>query len=360
MNIRHGGDIYKYERDLIDFSSNINPLGPPQALEKVFNSDWQQITRYPDREYRRLREMLAEKHDIEPEGVVVGNGAIELIYLVGRLLADSSAVIPEPTFSEYAHVLDINEGRIERVLRDPGKGFRLPLKSLRRKLNRTAAVFLCRPNNPAGELIPRQKLDRELPRDRLIISDESFLDFLPEDEEETLTEWLPEHDRLVVLRSATKFYALPGLRLGYALTTPELAARMRRHQITWSVNALACAAGRIIYGQKSQGDFQKRSQRWLAREQEYLRSRLEQITHFELFPGRANFLLLKIRHEQFTAKKLNERMRQRGLLIREADSFSGLDESYFRVAVKSRQANDKLIAALTSAVGESENGGEYS
>ncbi len=346
MSVRHGGDIYSFERDLIDFSSNINPLGPPAAVKKCLEGAEDNIVRYPDREYRKLKEALAKKHGVKPEQILPGNGAAELIYLLGRLFRGKKAVIPIPTFSEYAHVLKINDGLPIPVERRESENFIPPLRTAAEKLRKADGIFLCRPNNPAGELLSQKELDELLPREEsLIISDESFLDFMPCAEKKSLISRMGEHKNLAVLRSATKFYALPGLRLGYLVARKELITELEKCQPPWSVNSIACCVGRKIYDQE---DFQIKTKKWLRKEAAFLEDSLGSITGLKIYSSRANFILARL--VSGSASILRQRMAKKGLLIRDAASFSGLDHRYFRVAVKDRHQNQMLVDALKETV----------
>ncbi len=346
MSVKHGGDIYQYNKEVIDFSSNINPLGPPKALKELFTSDLEHITRYPDRSYKKLRQAIAGFHEVSPEQIMVGNGAAEIIYILGQLFSDKKAVVPEPTFSEYSHVLEINGGTPITVHRKPSQGFPLPQEKLAANLSRASGVFLCRPNNPAGKMSKLEELTQILPADKLIISDESFLDFVPEGEDKSLLSRFSQWQNLIVLRSATKFFALPGLRLGYAVASRSIIEKLEAHQPPWSVNSLACRAGRIMYEQEN---FRSRTLNWVQKERNFLQSKLDKLEAFTLFPGEANFFLLKIDNQAFTSAELKQEIIKHDILIRDAASFTGLDSYYFRVAVKTREKNEKLLSALATA-----------
>lgn len=342
MNVEHGGNIYEYEKELIDFSSNINPLGPPAEVQKVLDGGCKDIERYPDRDYSRLHQKLADHHDVSRDMILPGNGAAEIIYLLGKLLEKSRVLIPVPTFSEYAHVVRINEGVPVFLKRPHSAGLSPPLASLK-KYEDIDAIFLCRPNNPGGSLQPRSDLEEVLEMGALIIADESFLDFLPREEEETLIEHLPRRDNLIVLRSSTKFYALPGLRLGYALASPAIIEKLSAHQPPWSINALAAEVGRRL---PELAGFRHSTHTWLQKERDYLEKNLEKMGWLELYPGEANFILLGLKEKKFTAAELKEEMVEEGILIRDCASFRGLDEYHFRLAVKGRNDNKKLLSAL--------------
>ncbi len=346
MNVKHGGNIYQYEKNVIDFSSNINPLGPPAAITELFSKDWEHITRYPERSYGKLRRAIAKQQEVNPEQVLVGNGAAEIIYLLGRLFFGQKAIVPEPTFSEYSHVLKVNNSSPLVIKRKPGQNFQLPLSKIAGSLPQAAGIFLCRPNNPAGRICNLQELSRLLSPDKIIISDESFLDFVPGGEEKSLLQQLDQLPNLIVLRSSTKFYALPGLRLGYAVASAEIIEKLSQFQPPWSLNSLACRAGRIMYEQK---DFRGRTLRWLQKERQFLQENLAELDDFTLFPGEANFFLLRIEASDITAGHLQQELIEHDILIRDASSFTGLNQSYFRIAVKTRSQNKKLLSALQAA-----------
>ena len=249
----HGGNVYRAAQELrlpveriLDFSASINPLGPPAVARRAIRSALKQITHYPDPDCRQLRQALAQQCGVDPGMILVGNGSTELIHLLPRALAIKSALIIGPTFEEYARALQDAGSTVRYVQARREERFRPPvtevLRALSAKRPRFDAVFVCNPNNPTGQVITRPMM-RELAevierRQRWLIVDEAFIDYC---QNQSVVSLLSAHPRIVVLRSLTKFYAMPGLRVGYLLGASKVVDQMKDRQPPWSVNSLAQA-----------------------------------------------------------------------------------------------------------------------
>ncbi len=259
----HGGNLRELARmagmpprDLLDFSASINPLGPPEWLRAVVSANLSDVAHYPDPECLQLVEAISACYGVAPERVVVGNGSAEIIAALPRVLGVAGAVIPVPTYSDYATAAREAGLAVRTVALDEERDFVLDVDGLAAALEGDEVVFVGRPNNPTGTLYPRDglvSLAREHPRSWLVV-DEAFVGFVTDEPASTsagsaeagsaddglLGVDLPN---LVVLRSLTKLYAIPGLRLGFAVAPPDMAAALRRAMTPWSVNALAQAVG---------------------------------------------------------------------------------------------------------------------
>ena len=247
----HGGNVYKVARErripvdrIVDFSASINPLGPPAAGLRAIRSALKQIVHYPDPDCWQLRQELAQQCGVDPDMILVGNGSTELIHLLPRALAIKSALIIGPTFEEYARALMDAGSSVQYVHARREERFRPPLKEVLRQLSakrsRFDAVFLCNPNNPTGQVMNRpavcelaEVVDRQ---QGWLIVDEAFIDYC---QEQSVVSMLKEHPRMMVLRSLTKFYAMPGLRIGYLVGASKVVDRLKDRQPPWSVNSLA-------------------------------------------------------------------------------------------------------------------------
>lgn len=326
--------------DLLDLSANINPLGPPaSALDAARRAVDNETGCYPDPDYPQLRAALADYLGVPRESVLPTNGGSEGIFLAARLAAEEAgsnrrALVIEPTFSEYAaaaHTAGLKP--IRRVARRSEKGFRLELDVLR-DLDGFEAVFLCNPNNPIGDTLPRDEILRIAARvggsGATLIVDEAFADFAPEASVADMA-----GGRLLVVRSFTKFFAVPGLRLG-ALVASD-AERARIFQPSWSVNAIAAAAGAAAAVDRG---FAERSRIESARERERLLGCLRRLPGLEPFPSKVNFLLVR------GPEGIVERLAQRKVLVRGCEPFAGLGPEYFRIAVRSRAESERLLSVL--------------
>lgn len=335
-------------QDFLDFSANINPLGPSPAVLEAIKANLWRIAHYPDPDCRELKEALADHLGVNPQCILVGNGASELIYLLAKLLPRERAIIPVPTFSEYARAVDNAGGEVKYVFMQPALGFSLPLEEIKRELLKGAkSLFLCNPNNPTGTLYSRGELEELLlfaeKQGAYVIVDEAFMDFVLNPEGYTLLPLAGRHPWLILLYSLTKILAIPGLRLGVLVGPPELVKELSRVKIPWSVNALAQVAG--VAGIRDKEYF-KVTRATVAREREFLFRELSLVPELHPFPGAANFLLVEAKSSCLSTAELVRRLGQRGVLVRHCANFIGLAEGYFRLAVKSREENLRFLETL--------------
>jgi threonine-phosphate decarboxylase len=322
--------------ELLDFSQNINPLGAPNdALEAARRALYEDSSRYPDLEYTGLREALAAYLGVGAEMVVPTNGGAEALFLAARAAGTGGkALVLEPTFSEYAAAAAASgKEPVRRVARRREVDFEWDSTPLG-DLEGVTVVFLCNPNNPTGDLLDRgavlEVADRVVESGAVLVVDEAFADFVPEI---SITDMV---DRgLWVARSFTKFFAIPGLRLGCLVC--DDAGRVQTLQPSWPVNSVAAAAG--IAAVEDRG-FAEASRAEVARLREDLFGALDALPDLHPFPGAANFLLVR------GPDGLPERLARRGVLVRGCGPFYGLGPEFFRVAVRSAEENGRLVAAI--------------
>ena len=322
--------------DLLDFSQNINPLGAPEGVLRAAQCAlYEESGRYPDPDYPQLRGALAAYLGVPPEKVVPTNGGAEALFLAAlSARTEGEALVLEPTFSEYAAAARVaGLEPVHRLARRPGDGYRLDPATLE-DLDGVALVFLCNPNNPTGDALTREEVlevaDRVRERGASLVVDEAFADFVPG--VSVAAEVGPD---LCVARSFTKFFAIPGLRLGCLVC--EDPAHVRSLQPSWSVNAVAAAAGIAAVQDR---DFVETSVSEVARLRAELFGALGALRGLTPFPGTANFLLV---HGPLG---LSEKLARRGVLVRGCEPFSGLGPGYFRVAVRGAQENERLLRAI--------------
>jgi threonine-phosphate decarboxylase len=350
----HGGDVYHLARtlgvkveDLLDFSANINPLGYPAGVPGVVQAALVNLVHYPDRSCYELRSDLSAYHGLSIDEVLVGNGSTELIYLVVRALKPARALIVAPAFSEYQESLEAASVPYEFHFTSEAGLFTLEHLP---EAPGAELVFLANPASPSGALIAPERLDSWLAAwdaaGTYVALDEAFIDFA---EEASLKNCLKRFPRLIILRSFTKFFAIPGLRLGYLLADPELIASFAAMQEPWSVSNLAQAAGRACLQDL---DYMTQTRALVKEERQHLLQGLQALPGLTAFPGEVNYLLAKLTLPGWTAKTLRERLLSRGIIIRDASNFKGLDERYIRVAVRRREDNDRLLAALATCLGQ--------
>lgn len=332
------------DQSLIDFSANLNPLGLPPWLDGWLAGAGDCLSRYPDPDDERARRAIAAHEGVAPERVLVTAGGAEAIHLAAGLHAGGRALIVQPTFSEYARACE-HYGLDVSTMALGGEAFDLDVAAAERAMAKAEVLFLCRPNNPTGTLIPRAAIERLLARGRetgtTLVVDEAFVDFTAEDER--LTPLLHESSNLLLLRSLTKLYALPGLRLGYLLGAPETVARLAARQLPWSVNALALA---LVAPLLADADYLARTRAWLAAQRD-LPARVRALG-YAVAPTDANFLLLRGGRDAAEAEALFAFLLRRGLLARHTHNFPGLDGRWLRLALRQGPDNARLLSALAA------------
>ncbi len=342
----HGGDLETatetYGRPAegwLDFSSNMNPWGPPEMVGRLMSEHWREIARYPDPAVRRLRRKLSETYQIPEESILAGNGAAELIDLAVRVLKPEETALACPSFSEYEEAVLKTGGQVRGVFLRRDLAFEL--QDAEPFASRT--VFLGHPNNPTGRLVPQPVLQRLWESGANMILDEAFMDFVPDEGSRSWIRTAAESKRVQVIRSMTKFYAIPGIRLGFIVAHPDLIRKLAEKQTPWSVNFLAQLIGEAVLDER---DYAERTRAWLLEERPWLVGRLSALG-LTVVPGEANYLLVSLpENSGWDAAKLQRAMAQKGIMIRDASLFRGLDASYFRVAVRLRRDNERLLKAL--------------
>ncbi len=337
----HGGDVWKYF-PIVDFSSNVNPLGPPRGTMKVLSRAAWKMRYYPDTDARELKAELAARIGVGEGNIVFGNGSTELIkcFCEAFLGAGDEVLIVEPTFSEYGLWSERMGARIRRVVSSSEEGFEVPTSSVE-ELKGAKAFFLCNPNNPTGKLAADvEAMIEEASREGvLFFLDEAYMDFT---RAENACRLVDENPNLIVLRSLTKFYSIPGLRAGYAVASDEITEVMKEQLVPWNVNVLAQAVA--LHAIRDE-EFPERSRAYLEREKTRLFEGLSKLGVKTNWPD-ANFFLLDVREFGITGAELRQALIERGILIRDCASFHGLDEYYVRISVRKRKENDRLLAEL--------------
>lgn len=351
----HGGTVYAAARylgvtlgEILDFSASINPLGPPPGVREAVMTAFDQIGHYPDPDATELREALARRHGIMLSEVCPTNGSTELIHLLPRLITGGRALIVAPPFSEYALSLVKSGWEVHYFFLEPGNGFSLSLFKLAERLtDGFDLLILANPGNPTGALIPLPEITELLElcsiSGTVPVIDEAFMDFC---EEESAISAVISNGRGLVSRSLTKFYALPGLRLGYAVAAAGVIKRLAGLVPPWSVGTLAQAAGVAAVADDS---YQERTLGLIAREREFLTAGLAALPGLRPYPSAANYLLVEL-ISGLSATTLRDRLLPGRILIRDCANFPGLSSRFFRVAVRGHEENQQLLSALAEVV----------
>lgn len=352
MVLIHGGDIegYRLEFDAmpLDFSANINPLGLPPSVRHALAEAAEAAQHYPDPLCRRLTAALAGRENVDPAHILCGNGAADLIFRLVLAKKPARALITAPTFAEYQLALESVGCAVEQHPLMATDGFNLNESILARLRPGLDMLFLCNPNNPTGLLIAPDLLERIAARcaeyDILLAVDECFNGLLDEPLHHSLRGSLTKYDNLLIFDAFTKLYAMPGLRLGYALSAnAALLAAMHAAGQPWAVSAPAQAAGLAAL---AEADYLQQTRALIHEEREYLRGALAE-AGLTVLCGEANFLFF-----HSSLPYLAERLRARGLLIRDCANYQGLGKGYYRVAVRTRADNLRLIKYVQMLVEE--------
>lgn len=352
MNIKHGGRLedlseqYKIASDnIIDFSVNVNPLGPPESVIEMLKDRLSMINRYPDTESRYLRRKLADYVGLSYENIIVGNGSNELIYLLFRAYPESQVLIVNPTYSEYGRGANVGGSMVTEFILKWQNGFNLDIEYLIQIACRYNFVFLCNPNNPTGNMVKKEalfKLVSSAPHTTFII-DEAFMDFVHNRSEYQLISNIMDYPNLIVLRSMTKFFAVPGLRLGYLAAESKIIERLNQIREPWSVNILAQLLGEHLLDQEN---YTKRTLDLIREESSFLTNELSKLFWLHVYPSEANFLLIRITTEKLDSLRLSEILMDDGIAIRDCSNFVGLDDRFFRIAIRKRPENQKIVDLL--------------
>ncbi|WP_310501980.1 threonine-phosphate decarboxylase CobD [Paenibacillus qinlingensis] len=352
----HGGDLWTAEEafnrpkeQFLDYSSNMNPLGPPDVVKEILTASWQDIVKYPDPAVRELRLCLSRKYGIDPDSILVGNGAAELIDLIIRVVKPKRTGLARPSFSEYEEAVHKTGGQVTNIPLLPQHQFELQWQDVEAALPTADLFFLGHPNNPTGKLIPQSVLTNLLQSQRKLILDEAFMDFVPQESEHSQLKLASTSHDLIVIRSMTKFYSIPGIRLGFMVAHPDLIQQLRGQQVQWSVNYLAQRIGSKVLEDTT---FEQSTREWLCVEKPWL---IEQLTALglEVAQSDVNFLLFSFPDSMgIQVKQAQQHMGHQGILIRDASLFEGLNERCCRVAIRLREDNERLLQALRNMISD--------
>ena len=346
MKLKHGGDWAGFESEYgkapLDFSANVSPLGLPEGVRAAAIRALETADRYPDPLCRKLRAALSKYHGVPAENIVCGNGASDLIYRLCLSLKPKRAAVFVPGFSEYALALREAGAAVTEIPLPEAEDFRLTEKQVLQIPQDIELLFLCNPNNPTGLLTERKTLSAILSlcreRGAILCADECFLDFCENATEHSLIPALSEYPNLVILRAFTKTYAMAGLRLGYALCADDvLAEKLRSGGPPWAVSGVAQEAGIEAL---CETNYVNRLRVLISDERRRMKAALEALG-LRVIPGEANFLLF-----QSADTALAEKLRARGVLIRDCADFAGLRAGWYRTAIRTAGENDILIKTI--------------
>ncbi len=364
----HGGNIlqYGYKSGIIDFSANINPTGLSKKAVKILK-DLGRLKyfteNYPEILPESFIQALSDYHGIDKKYIFPGAGASDLIFNIVDILNPNNIIIVEPSFSEYerAAVKRAGKSKIIHINTYFSENFELKEKSLSKllenikKLDKNDLIFIASPSNPAGAVTfadtVTEILKRIKTKNAFLILDESFMDFCEEFSSKSFIGSGGKFDNLIIIRSMTKFFAMPGLRLGYIFANNKIITKFAGSLPPWKVSSLA---SEIASESLKDKDYILRSRNLLYELKKDLNEKFKKLKSFEMIPSAANFFLIKIKNCGFNSEDLKNYLLKSGILIRYCGDYRGLDGKYFRIAVRKKSDNDYLIRKLKDFVAETE------
>jgi threonine-phosphate decarboxylase len=341
--VTHGGifsDGLKHDPSLLDFSSNVNPLGFPSKIRDIFKS-LLQVSVYPDPNSNELRKHLQKYTGISKNQIVVGNGATEIIYnYCNAFLRKQKVLIPIPTFGEYESAAKLN-GAILYFFKT--MNLNQNLSEFQDMISNKNCIFLCNPNNPTGVLIKRKNMLKILEsahdKSTMVFLDECFIELVPAGDESVIS-YLKEFDNLFILRSLTKSFGLAGLRIGYGLGNKNMIKILQKIKIPWNVSGIAQKSSIQALSDKS---YLSKTLNIVRKESKFLIDSISKIKGFTCYNSDTNFVLIK---SKIKSNQIQKKLLKRNILIRDCRTIRGLDNNFIRIAVKTHKENLKLIEAL--------------
>lgn len=340
--MRHGGDLLSYQDyykgELIDFSSNINPTGVPKGLREVIIEAFKTIESYPDIKYRELKAAIADYLECHKNNVIVGNGAVEIIDIFTTI--SSRVVVMTPSFSEYEERALVHKKEVVSI---PYKDdFSIDIDKIRSALKKDDLLILGNPNNPTGLRIEQDILIKIYglvkEKEANLLLDEAFFEFAPEDYDSVKLFQMEAYENIGIIRAATKFFAVPGLRLGYGVTSHKIKEKVEAYQMPWTVNTFANVAGQYIFNDKA---YIKNSKDYIETEREYMLKELNKINSIIAYKTHTNYILIKLL--KYDEEYVFDLFLREGIVIRKCSSFKTLGKNHVRIAIKDRPNNDRLI-----------------
>lgn len=354
----HGSDLEKIEEiyginkeEIVSFSANVNPLGISPKLRETLANHIDAITTYPDREYTSLRKCIATYADTDYENIIMGNGSTELISLFIQITHPRKALIIGPTYSEYEREISLGGGTCLYYPLKEEQDFALDDRDFMSHLNESIdLVVICNPNNPTSGAVLRRTMRKILDvckqNDIFVMVDETYVEFADNCEEITSIPLTAYYNNIVILRGTSKFFACPGLRLGYAVTgNHDLIKKINTRKNPWTINSLAAIAGEIMFRDSS---YIAQTRSLISRERSRIYEILMAESRFQAYPPSANFMLVRLHDDALTSGMLFDQMIRQKMMIRDCSTFPFLDNKYIRFCFMTPEMNDKLLSCLLS------------
>ena len=372
----HGGNIKEISRktgldykNIIDFSANINPLGMPSSVKKAIIEGIDEIEKYPDITYFELKKAITnyennsyddilnrknkyedinkKVRNIKEEDLILGNGAAEVLFNVVRGINPKKVLVLAPTFSEYEEATRAVDGEIIYYNLKEENNFTIQEDILDMIDYNLDLIFICNPNNPTGVVTYKRILEKILIKAKdnnvILIMDESFLDFIEEDI--SMISYINEYDNLIIIKSLTKLFALPGIRIGYGICRNiDIKYKINKISPAWNINILAEIATKTALKDKT---YIKETLEFIKNEKEYLYNELRKLEKIKVYTPSVNFILLRT----FKDIDLKNELLKHNILVRSCSNYEGLNGTYYRVAIRNHCENIKLVSALKKIIG---------
>lgn len=330
---------------ILDFSENIHPFGPPAFMEQAWPEMLELIRRYPDPEAEPFRGAAAAYHGVESARVAAGNGAAEIFTWLAKRYRGKRVVLIEPAFSEYRKTLEAEGAVIAGVQLDSQDGWALPIADIVKKLEGSAALYICNPHNPTGHMLSQERLiflaEACKAAECELVLDEAFIDFAGE--EHSMVEQQKAFPNLIIVRSMTKMYAIPGLRLGYAIADPEIMGELKSGAAHWNVNAISAALGARCFGEAA---YRKRVMEAAALERQQMKRFLEAKGCITT-DSKVNFLAFRLPQDKRPDLFFKDLLKT-GIVLRHTESFRGMDGQWFRIGMKAPEQMARLREAMAA------------
>lgn len=344
----HGGNIYRLKREgkgeLLDYSSNINPLGVPDSFKRAIIENFDILEKYPDPDYVELRENIGRYNKVDVKNIIAGNGATEILFLYMKAMKPKKTLIISPSFAEYKRALESVGSEIIHYPLLEENNYNLDIESFLKEVPKCDLVVICNPNNPTGSFISLENIkkinDALSEKGIKLFIDEAFIEFIRGWED--MTSVLLEDKNIFVMRALTKFFAVPGVRLGYGITyDEEIMKKMEKYKEPWSVNSFADIAGKIMLWDK---EYIEATENWIEEEKKWFYEESCKIENIKTFKTNVNFILVKLLKKNSSV--VRDEMISKGVVVRDASNFMFLNEQYIRLAIKNRENNIKVLQAL--------------
>lgn len=337
----HGGDIYRHQ-DVIDFSVNTNPLGTPESVKRAVQESVAKIEHYPDVRCEALRKAISRFEQVNMEEILCGNGAAELFFAAVQAVCPQKALVIAPSFSEYEEALRSVGAEVEYYYLCEEDNFQIREDYVDKLSEEIDMIFLCNPNNPTGQTIDRDMLIKILDRCKkqniVVILDECFLEFLDEPNRYEMSDLRGEYPNLLIIKAFTKIFSMPGLRLGYAISSnQDILEEMSWKLQQWNVSVPAQMAG--VAALEKPKEYIRQTREYVSGQREYMRN-IMKMMGYVVFASKANYLFFKGR------PGLEKEALEAGFLIRDCQNYEGLSEGFYRIAVRTKEENERLITWL--------------